>query len=166
MLVTDSGALRTGERQHRRRSQACAASEEQARSTQHSRRRSLSCAVVLGGGDIDSYPPSPSPSPSRPNPSSPYLAHTTARSQFPDLRLRAVNVPNALNALNAPRASPGAQVHRARLPGIAGGSAPPPGTCRTGSLACTPGVAVDVAATGHIKSNQNQITINEKEERK
>lgn len=164
MLVTDSGALRTGERQHRRRFQACAASEEQARSTQHSRRRSLSCGVVLGGGDIDSYPPSPSPS--RPNPSSPYLAHTTARSQFPDLRLRAVNVPNVLNAPNAPRASPGAQAHLARPPGTAGGSAPPPGTCRTGSLACTPGVAVDVAATGHIKSNQNQITINEKEERK
>lgn len=164
MLVTDSGALRTGERQHRRRSQACAASEEQARSTQHSRRRSLSCGVVLDDGDIDSYPPSPSlPTPSAPGPG---LAHTTARSQFPDLRLRAVNVPNVLNALNAPRASPGAQVHRARPPGTAGGSAPPPGTCRTGSLACTPGVAVDVAATGHIKSNQNQITINEKEERK
>lgn len=162
MLVTDSGALRTGECQHRRRSQACAASEEQARSTQHSRRRLLSCGVVLDDGDIDSYPPSPS----RPSPSSPCLAHTTARSQFPDLRLRAVNVPNVLNALNAPRASPGAQVHRARPPGTAGGSAPPPGTCRTGSLACTPGVAVDVAATGHIKSNQNQITINEKEERK
>lgn len=162
MLVKDSGALRTGERQHRRRFQACAASEEQARSTQHSRRRSLSCGVLLGDGGIDSYPPSPS----RPSPSSPCLAHTAAHSQFPDLRLRAVNVPNVLNAPNAPRASPGAQAHLARPPGTAGGSAPPPGTCRTGSLACTPGVAVDVAATGHIKSNQNQITINEKEERK
>lgn len=139
MLATDSVVPRRG--QHRRRSQACEASEEQARSTQHSRRRSLSCDVLLGGSD--SCPPSP------PMPASPGLVQIAARSQVPDLPR---SVRSAPNVLTVPSVLPGAQAHRARPQGIAGGSAPPHGTSRTGILAYTPGVAVKVATTGHIKS--------------